>query len=194
MNNERKLSVEKLAIGAVLTALVAMLQYMGTFIKFGPFSVSLVLIPIVIGTATCGRWIGAWLGFVFGMVVLLNGDAAAFLAINVPGTIITVLLKGALCGFVSGLVYELSYKLFNGNIYLSTLMAAIACPLVNTGVFLLGCFAFFFDAVSQWAGGDNVIQYMLLVLVGGNFIFEILVNIVFAPVIVRIMKAVKKGK
>ena len=177
----------------MLTALVFILQYMGAFIKLGPFSISLVLIPIVIGTATCGKWIGAWLGFVFGMVVLLNGDAAAFLAINVPGTIITVLLKGLLCGFVSGIVYQLSYKLFKQNIYVSTLIAAIVCPLVNTGVFLLGCFIFFFETISQWAGGQNVFQYMLFGLVGGNFVFEFLVNVIFAPVIVRIMKAIRKG-
>ena len=29
---------------------------------------------------------GLWLGFVFGMVVLLSGDAAAFFAFSVPGT------------------------------------------------------------------------------------------------------------
>lgn len=197
MNKKRKMPIEKLAIGAVLTALVVILQYMGAFIKFGPFSISLVLIPIVIGTATCGKWIGAWLGFVFGIVVLANGDAAAFLAVNVPGTIITVLLKGAACGFFAGLVYEISYKLFKQKDYPSTLMAAIVCPLVNTGVFLLGCFVFFFDTVSQWAVsfglGENVIQYMFVVLVGGNFIVELLANVIFAPVIVRIMNAVKKG-
>ena len=197
MNNSKKMSTYKLAVGAVLTALVIILQYMGSFIKFGPFSISLVLIPIVIGTAVCGKWIGTWLGFVFGIVVLISGDASAFLAINVPGTVITVLLKGALCGLAAGFVYELFYKIFKKNSYLATLFAAITCPLVNTGVFLLGCSVFFMDTIKEWAlptFGENVFKYMIFGLVGGNFIFELLVNIVFSPVIVRVMKAVKKGR
>lgn len=193
MTKEKKLSARTLVLGAVLTALVVVLQYMGAFIKFGPFSISLVLIPIVIGTATCGARIGALLGFVFGMVVLLSGDAAAFLAINVPGTIITVLLKGTLCGLVSGFAFSGAQKLFKGNVFASTAITAVICPLVNTGVFLLGCLLFFMDTIAMWTSqaglGGNVAHYMIFVLVGGNFLFELAVNIIFAPIIVRIIRA-----
>ena len=78
MTRSNKLATEKMVIGAILTALVVILQYLGSFIRFGPFSISLVLIPIVIGAATCGKLVGAWLGFMFGVAVLLSGDAAAF--------------------------------------------------------------------------------------------------------------------
>ena len=50
--NRKKMSTQTLVLGAVMTALVALLQYMGAFIKLGPFSITLVLIPIVIGAAT----------------------------------------------------------------------------------------------------------------------------------------------
>ena len=193
MTKGKKMSTRTLVMGAVLAALVIVLQYMGAFIKFGPFSISLVLIPIVIGTATCGGKIGAFLGFVFGMVVLISGDAAAFLAVNAPGTIVTVLLKGTLCGLVSGFAYEGAAKLFKGNVIISTAVAAVVCPLVNTGIFLLGCLVFFMDTITMWATeaglGGNVAQYMMFGLVGGNFIFELAVNIVFAPIIVRIIRA-----
>ena len=75
------MSTQAMVLGAVLTALVVILQLMGGFIRLGMFQISLVLLPIVIGAATCGVGVGAWLGFVFGMVVLLNGDAAAFLTV-----------------------------------------------------------------------------------------------------------------
>lgn len=196
MTNTKKTSTQTLVMGAVLTALVVILQYMGTFVRLGPFAISLVLIPIVIGTATCGKWIGAWLGFVFGVVVLLSGDAAAFLTVNAPGTILTVLLKGTACGFLAGLAYEGSMKLFKGNVYLSTIIAAVVCPIVNTGIFLIGCVLFFMGIVTEWAAGaglgSNVVQYMFVFLAGGNFLFELVVNIVFAPIIVRIINAVKK--
>ncbi|MBO5326582.1 MAG: ECF transporter S component, partial [Clostridia bacterium] len=66
MRKNQDLSLRKLTLGAMLTALVVVLQLVGSFIRFGPFSISLVLIPIVIGAATCGPYIGAWLGLVFG--------------------------------------------------------------------------------------------------------------------------------
>ena len=108
---EKRMETRKLTMAAVLTALTVLLQYMGSFVKLGPFSISLVLIPIVIGAATCGVKVGAWLGFVFGGVVLLSGDAAAFLAVDVLGTIITVLAKGTLCGLLAGFAFKAVKKL-----------------------------------------------------------------------------------
>lgn len=180
-----------IATGAILTAIVIVLQYVGSFIRFGPFSISLVLIPIVLGAAVCNKYISSWLGFVFGIVVLLSGDAAAFFAVNAIGTIITVLLKGAACGFAAGLVYELIEK---KNRYVATILAAITCPVVNTGVFLVGCRVFFFDTVREWAGGGNVFVYMIVGLVGVNFLLELAANVVLSPTIVRIIDVVKKKK
>ena len=184
MNTKRKMDTRKMVLGAIMTALVIILQFMGAFVRFGPFSISLVLIPIVIGAAECGASIGAWLGFVFGVVVLASGDAAAFLAVNAPGTVITVLLKGTLCGLVAGLVYRC---LATKNRYVAVAAAAIACPVVNTGVFLLGCLVFFMDTISSWAGGTEVWKYMIFVLVGGNFLFELGSNIVLSPTVVRLL-------
>ena len=188
----RKEQTRILALGAVFTALVIILQLMGSFIRFGPFAISLVLVPIVIGAATCGYEIGAWLGFIFGVVVLASGDAAPFLAIDVFGTVLTVLLKGTACGFAAGLAYEALKKY---NRYLAVIAAAIVCPVVNTGVFLLGCLVFFMEAISEWglsAGFNNVAAYMFLGLAGGNFLFELASNVVLSPVIVRVLNIFKK--
>lgn len=187
MSNQRKNQTQVVVLGAVLTALVVILQLMGSFVRFGPFSISLVLIPIVIGAATCGVKIGAWLGFVFGVVVILSGDASAFLAVNVFGTILTVLLKGTACGLAAGLVYKLLEK---HNRYLAVMAAAVVCPVVNTGVFLLGCVIFFLPTITEWgvsAGFSGAVQYMFLGLAGGNFLFELATNIILSPVIVRVL-------
>ena len=100
----------------LLTAIVVVLQFIGATIRFGTFSVSLVLMPIVIGAALFGPWAGAWLGLVFDIVVLLSGDAATFMTINPFGTIVTVIVKGVLAGYVSGLVYSGLAKLFSKDI------------------------------------------------------------------------------
>ena len=191
MAKTRKISTQTLALGAMLTALVIVLQLLGSFIRFGMFSISLVLIPIVVGAAMCGPAISAWLGLVFGVAVLLSGDAAAFLAVSVPGTILTVLAKGVLCGLAAGFTYQwLSKK----NIYLGVFAAAIVCPLVNTGVFLLGCLVFFLPIITAWAGGNEqtLWQYILFGLVGGNFFFELGFNLVLSPIIGRLLRISKR--
>ena len=179
----------------LLTAIVVIFQLLGTFIRFGMFSVSLVLIPIVIGAAFCGPFAGAWLGFVFGLTVLLSGDATAFLQVHSLGTILTVLLKGALAGLCAGLVYRLVARVQQD---VAVLVAAVVCPLVNTGVFLLGCRLFFYDTVKDWAVtagfGENVGGYMILGLVGANFLFELLFNVVLSPVVLRLLSLEKHAE
>lgn len=174
---------------ALITAIVVVLQLLGSFIKLGMFSISLVLVPIVVGAALYGVEAGGCLGFVFGMTVLLSGDAAAFLAVSVPGTIVTVLAKGTLAGLLTGVVYKLLEK---KNTILATAVSAVVCPVVNTGVFLLGCLVFFLDTVAEWAGSQSTAEYMIVGLVGVNFIAELVINVLLAPVIVRIVKIGKK--
>lgn len=182
-----------LVMGAILTAIVIVLQFLGSFIHLGPFSISLVLLPIVVGASLCGPIISAWLGFVFGVVVLLSGDATAFMAVNAPGTIITVLLKGALCGLVSGLVYKLLAGKVNSLV--SVIAAAVTAPVVNTGVFLIGCKLFFYDTIAEWGaalGYENTVSYMFMGLVGLNFLVELGVNVVLSPTAVKLIEIGRK--
>lgn len=193
MSNEStaKFNVRTIVGMGVLTALVIVLQAIGSVIRFGTFSITLVLVPIIVGAALYGWKAGAWLGFVFGIMVLAT-DAGAFLAISVPGTIITCLLKGILAGAAAGIVYQL----FENKTKLGAVIGAgIICPVVNTGVFLLGCLVFFLDTVKEWgagAGYENVGAYFLFGFVGLNFVIELAINLVLATAIVRILNIIKK--
>ena len=184
----------RLATTGILTAIVVVFQFIGASIKFGTFSVSLVLIPIVIGAALGGKYVSTWLGFVFGVVVLLSGDAAAFLPINPIGTVITVIVKGALAGFVGGIAFELLKKI---NTYFAVIVSAILVPLTNTGIFLIGCRLFFFDTIKEWAiglGFENAFTYMIVGLVGINFLFELAINIILSPSVVGAVRVLSKKK
>lgn len=173
---------------ALFTAIVVVLQLLAVGLRaLGLFSISLVLVPIVVGAAVYGWKGGAWLGFTFGVAVLLSGDAAAFLAVDVAGTIIVVLLKGTLCGLTAGLVYKL---LSRWGKYPAVLAAAIVCPIVNTGIFLLGCKLFFMDTITAWgaaAGFESVGAYMIFGLTGINFLIELGVDLILVPVIIRLI-------
>lgn len=194
MQNKAKTrrQVEQLALLALLTAMVAVLAYFGGFIKIGGLaSISLTLIPVVIGAALCGPWAGAWLGAVAGAIFFATADAAFWFSLNVPGTIVTVLIKGAVSGLCAGYAYKL---LENVNQYLAVIVSAIVCPVVNTSIFLLGCRLFFFDTVQSGAAGEgmSVFAYMIVFFVGLNFVFELLANIVLSPTILRILNIGRK--
>ena len=175
---------------ALLTAIVVVLQMLSAFIKFGPFQITLALVPIAIGAAVLGVWEGGWLGFVFGLVVLLNGDAAPFLAFHAPGTILTVLLKGMGAGLAAGIVYKMLSK---KNKTAAAIASSIAAPIVNTGIFILGCFIFFIPLLTEWAGGENVTSFLLLTVIGLNFVVEFATVVILSGVIVRIINIWKKA-
>lgn len=172
----------------LFTAIVVALQLLAASIKFGPFSITLVLAPIVIGAALYGVGAGAWLGVAFGLSVLISGDAAAFMTINPAGTVITVLLKGMLAGLVAGLIYKVLEKT---NKTVAVVLAGIACPIVNTGIFLAGCYLFF----QEWlvsVFGTTGFATVVTGLVSVNFAVELGINMVLASVIVRIIDIGKK--
>ena len=188
-NTQKKMNVSTIVGMGLLTAIVVVLQLVSMALRFGMFSITLTLVPIVVGAALYNWKAGAWLGLVFGAAVLITGDAAAFLQINAIGTIITVLVKGAMAGLVAGLVYHLVSK---KNQIAGVIAAAIAAPLVNTGIFLLGSAVFFLDAITMWAGDTNVFVYMLVGLVGFNFFIELGINILLNPTILQIIRIGKK--
>jgi uncharacterized membrane protein len=182
--NERTKKIVGLGL---LTAIIVVLQLLAVAIPVGIFTLTLSLVPIVVGAALYGVGAGAWLGFVFSIIVLLT-NAGAFLAVNVPGTVITVIAKGTLCGLAAALVYK---ALANKNQLLAVLIAAIVAPCVNTGLFLLGCKLFFMETISGWAsalGYPSAGNYMIFGLVGVNFIIELGLNLVLSTTILRIIK------
>ena len=181
------IATEKLVLTALLTALVGVLSYFGGFIKIGGLaSISLTLIPVVLGAALLGPGTGAWLGFVSGIVFFVTPDAAFWFNLSAVGTVLTVLVKGTAAGLVAGLVFRLLEK---RNRYLAVIASAALAPIANTGIFLLGCLTFFMDAVREMAGGAemSLFAYLMIFFVGLNFLFELLLNLILSPVLLRIL-------
>lgn len=173
----------------VMTAVVVVLQLLSSVIRFGPFSITLALTPIIVGGALYGIWGGGWLGLVMGLTVLLSGDATAFLEVNAVGTILVVLIKGAAAGLVASLVYKAIEK---KNVYPAVICAGITAPVVNTGIFFIGCLIFFMDTIREWAGQSDAIGFIFTSMIGLNFFVELAVNMALATVTVTIIGYAKK--
>ena len=193
MNNAK---VKRMAAIGLLMALVVVMQFISGLIPpVSGFNFSLVLIPIVLGAALHGPGAGALLGATFGVVVVINcitgadvGGQMVFQA-NPVLCILVVMGKGILAGLASGLVY----KILKGfNAYLAMLLAAAVCPIVNTGFFVACMLTFFRDVLSAWAGGGDIMAYVLSGLMLCNFLPELIINVVFSPAGQRILHTVKQ--
>lgn len=193
MGNAR-LDTRKLVTLAIFTAIVAVLQLMGVAIRFGTFAVSMVGVPVILGGALLGPLSGAWLGLVFGITVLVSGDAALFLTWDPVATVVIVLLKGTLAGLAAGALYQLLEK---KNGFLAVLVAAVAYPLVNTGVFFLGCMLCFLDDCIRFAEGLGITgsgpAVIMTVFIGLNFFFELGLDLVLSGVVSRLIQIGKRS-
>ena len=176
---------------ALLMALVVVLQFLSSVIPpVGGFTISLVLIPIVLGAALYGPGAGALLGATFSVIVVIGcitgtdvGGAMVFQA-NPILCVLVVMSKGILAGTLSGMVYRF---LRNSHPSVAMVVSAIVCPVVNTGTFIACMAAFFMDVLTAWAGGGEVLGYILSGLVLCNFVPELIINVIFSGVGQRII-------
>ena len=183
---------------SIFTAVIVVLTVLCTFVRFGPFSITLALAPIVIGAALYGPGAGAYLGSVFGLVVLLTGvfgwdggTVMYLMSLNAVGCILICIGKGAAAGWVSGLLYRLIAR---KNMHLGVVAAAVLCPVVNTGIFILGMMLFYMSTLESWAGGQAVIYYVIFGLTGINFLVELAVNLILSSGITSIIRYAKGRK
>ena len=198
----RSSSVEKtrkLVGMAILAAIVIVLQVLAYAISnltVLPVSITLVLIPVVVGAAMYGVGAGAFLGGVFGIVTIIGcvsgiDKGGAILFGSQPLiTLVLCLVKAMAAGYLAGLVYRAIAK---NHGYWGVITAAVVCPVVNTGIFIAAMILFYQETLLSWAGGKPIVTFILVGLAGINLLIELGLNIVLGPVVVRIIRAGKRG-
>lgn len=191
-------SVRRMTGMSLMAAIIAVLTVLGNFVRFGPFPITLALAPIIIGAAMYGAGVGAILGGVFGLVTLISGLAGwdggtvIYLMGIAPFACILVCVgKGIAAGWCAGLVYSAIEK---KNRHVGVVAAGIVCPVVNTGVFIIGMLLFFTSALESWASGQGLMYYVIFGLTGVNFLVELAVNLVLSSGITAIIKYAKGRK
>ena len=186
---KNRMQIRKMVRISILTAMVVILQLLSSFIKFGPFSATLALIPLIMGAIIYGPLVGTILGLTMGVVILAT-DAQAFFVVNPFFTILLCLVKTAVAGLVSGYIYK---ALAKKNKHLGIILAALAAPIVNTGLFALGTIAFFYNTLVEWAGGSNALSYLFLTMIGFNFLIEFSLNAILSPTFIYLTNVLNKN-
>ena len=169
---------------AILAAIVVILQTFASAIHIGPFSITLALVPIIIGAVVLGPLSGAVLGAAFGAVVtwavITGADVGGYLMFqqNPAATVIVCMLKSTVAGFLAGVISKVCSS--KGKLTLGTVLAAIVCPVCNTGILSIAMITIFKELVMGWAQGAghaSLIGYIIIGVVGINFLVELLINL-----------------
>ena len=180
---------------AVLIALSVVLQILsGIFPSLVPMNFA--LIPITLAGILYGATGGAIVGFSCGVVVLVQvitmGGSNLFYQMiwthDPFVTTLTCLVKTTVAGFLSGLFYKLTHR---KNELVSVFVAGGIVPIVNTALFIVGCL--FMTSVQGMAGGQNLLVFIMVGLVGFNFFFELLTSLLVCPTLHKVIGVLKKN-
>jgi len=201
MKTKKTLSIRRMTSLAILIALVAVLQVI-SLVPINPIvGITLALAPIVVGAILFGPISGAFLGAVMGAVVFVSvvmGQAGALstamLQLNPIVTFLVCILKSSFAGLASGLVYRAIAK--TGKQTLAIIIAAIVCPIVNTGLFVAALLTVFHSVAAEYAAlsDASMAKFVIVMILGVNFILEFVINSALSPAIVRIISIVRKSK
>lgn len=177
----------------ILTAIMICLFGLSFVFKFGPLTLNLALVPIAVGACLYGPLGGLFLGFINGALNLLVGEVQAFAAVNLWATIIMVLVKTSLAGLFAGLVFKIFEK---NHPLLGSIFASCLVPIVNTGIFIGGSLIFFRELFAPGAetAGQNILVYMLVAVLGINFLIEFSVNATLSTAVHTLYKRFEKRK
>lgn len=187
-------SAKNVATLGVLLALVIVLQVFGGTILIGPVSLNFTLIPIVLGAILLGPWAGAALGLASGIIILIQvitGTAPFYVTIWTYSPVVTTftcLLKTTIAGFVSGFLFKIIEK---KNRYVAVFVASGIVPVVNTGLFIIGCLCMS-GTMAMMAEGVNVFVFILVSVVTFNFFIEFAINLIVAPALHTVYQVAEK--
>ena len=194
MNTNGYFSARRVTWLAILLALVIVLQTFGGSVNIGAVQLNFTLVPIVLGAIMLGPIAGLILGLACGIVVLIQviiGLVPFYTLIWTETPVVaalTCVVKTTVAGFLCGYVYKLIAK---KNAYVAVFVAASVVPIVNTGLFILGCLGMW-DAILTIAGGSNIFGFIVISLVGFNFFVELAVNLLVSPALYKVIKIVDK--
>ena len=194
---KRKPKYEKAVTLTLFAAIIVVLQLISTYFRFGPFTITLALTPIIIAGALYGIRAGTAMGAVLSLTIFVigmaDGSISTLMSLNPVATIGVIFVKTTLAGFVASLVYHLIAKRSD---LMASITASVLCPVVNTGIYLLGMILFFTDTVVGGAAaeGMNVVAYLFIGMVGLNFPVELIVNLALSTAVVQVVRIVGRKK
>ncbi len=204
MNTKKHAKTQKMVRIALLSALVVVLQLFFSAVKVGAVTLNFVLVPIVIASVFISPSAGLFVGTLAGITTFIQVFTSAdpfylFLMTNNPvATALICILKTAFAGLIAGYAYKLIGKISKYK-SLNIILPSVVCPIVNTGLFCLGMYIFFGNAMlgdSTYSSliNGNLIYFIIFGLAGINFVIELILNVVLCPLLGKALSSTKLFK
>ncbi|MCD8372818.1 MAG: hypothetical protein LUD27_05920, partial [Clostridia bacterium] len=170
-------------------------------IQIAGLSLNLALVPIALGAILFGPAGGALLGLICGFIVTMYGVTGAegftFYLFNASplATVLICLVKTTAAGAVAGAAYWLIAK---KNKVVAVFVTSALVPIVNTGIFAIGCFIIYDDILSYLSmygldySAENAFYVIFVVVITWNFFIELLTSLLLAPAVATVTRIVEK--
>ena len=180
----KRITTQQIVGTGLLLALEIIFQAIGNYLQFGPVSINLSLVAIVLAAVLYGPLSGAILGFFCGIIVLFSPSTIAiFMPVSPFGTVVACLLKTTLAGLLAGFVFK---ALKNKNQLLGIILASILVPVINTGIFSAICLIFFRPILAGGANDESfasMITFLIVGFIGWNFLLELGTTVVVSTIL-----------
>ena len=199
----RKSTINPLVVEMTMTALLAALIVLMTFtpigyIPIGPVKMTLLTLPVAVGSIVLGIRSGIILGTLFGLTSFytcfgMDFVGVGLMAINPFLTFVMCVVPRVLCGLLPALIYKAISKNGTKRTMLAIPVAGASVAIINTVLFLGSMWLFFGENLSEVVGVtiDNIFALFAL-FAGTNGLIEIGVNIVVGTAICKPLIQVKK--
>ncbi|CAJ1226659.1 ECF transporter S component [Levilactobacillus zymae] len=180
----------RLVIDALLIAIVLLqniLPFLG-YIPFGPFSMTLIGLTVIVAGVALGPGDGALIGGAWGLMTFIRAFAwptspVAPLVFTNP---LVSILPRLLMGIAAGYLYRWARHRRHWGMHRSMRLAAACAALVNS-LLVLGLVYFFYQtpAVAHAFGatGNQTLGYVLMISLLTNAVPELILDVLVAPVI-----------
>ncbi len=195
--------VAEMTMTAFLAALIILMTFTPIgYIPIGPLKLTLLTLPVAVGSVVLGWKSGLILGGIFGLssfITCFGMDAfgSILLGINPFFTFLFCFVPRVLCGTLPALIYK-AISLKDKKGFVAIPVACLSTAIINTVLFLSMLWLFFSgeimnnpDIVSM-VGSIKSIIALFVAFAGFNAIIEAAVNLIAGTAIVKALEALKK--
>lgn len=184
----KKASIFKIALLGMFLAIMGVMNFTPLgYITTGLFSITLMTIPVALGSVCTGITGGVILGFAFGLTSFLQAFGIGFMIDPSASTLfntdplaytLTCFVPRIIVGFVSALIFRAFEKVGKTNL-LSFILSAVSVPILNTLLFMTFYAVLYKNTI---LGGASVMAVVFSALTI-NFVIELTITLVAGVVI-----------
>lgn len=201
MTNTKKQTTYMVEL-ALMVAIILLMSFTPLgYLKTPVLDVTLLTIPVAVGAVLLGPAGGAICGLAFGLTSFYQAltassvFSATLLGISPVGTFITTIVPRVLEGLLTGLIFAGLHNLPKTK-KISYYVASLACPVLNTILFMSSLVIFFYNSdfiqgLATNAGVTNPFSFVI-VFVGTQGVIEAVICFLVASVVSRTLYPVVK--